>query len=177
MTKVRISGISNLGDARAVSALGVDFIGMNLTQGDPNALSPIKVHDYLQWLTGIQVVAQVHHLDIEKSQRFAELLDLNWVEINWPEKQNIDLPKNLWVSCKHEVPTGEKAKYVCLSEPTKLPEPLMDDPSSIFITPTDDISIKDIAEAGYSINLPIEAYKKGEETDWAMLENSLSGYL
>lgn len=81
MTLVRISNVSDLATARACAALDIDFIGLNLSHGKPNAISPIKVNDYAQWLSGIEIVAQAHHLDEAKAQRFMELLNLKHVEI------------------------------------------------------------------------------------------------
>ena len=59
--------------ARATAALNIDYIGLNLTHGTKNAISPIKVGDYTQWLSGVKIVAQVHHLNQEKAQRFIEI--------------------------------------------------------------------------------------------------------
>ncbi|MFY0673570.1 MAG: hypothetical protein JXQ87_09195 [Bacteroidia bacterium] len=81
MTLVRISNVSDLATARACAALDIDFIGLNLSHGKPNAISPIKVNDYIQWLSGIEIVAQAHHLDERKAKRFMELLNLKHVEI------------------------------------------------------------------------------------------------
>lgn len=81
MTLVRISNVSDLATARACAAVDIDFIGLNLSHGKPNAISPIKVNDYVQWLSGIEIVAQAHHLDEAKAQRFMELLNLKHVEI------------------------------------------------------------------------------------------------
>jgi len=81
MTKIRISGIYDLATARATAALNIDFIGLNLTHGEKNAISPIKVSDYTQWLSGVKIIAQVHHLNQGKAERFIELLNLPYAEI------------------------------------------------------------------------------------------------
>jgi len=81
MTKIRISGVCNLADARAAAAQNIDFLGLNLTAGTENAISPIKVADYVQWLSGVSIVAELKHLTEEKALRFLELLNLKYAEI------------------------------------------------------------------------------------------------
>lgn len=81
MTKIRISGISDLATARATAALDINYIGLNLTHGSEKAISPIKVSDYTQWLSGVQIIAQVHHLSQNKAERFIDLVNLPFAEI------------------------------------------------------------------------------------------------
>lgn len=177
MTKIRISGISDLADARAASALGVDFIGLNLTMGDPFALSPIKVHDYLQWLTGVEVVAQTHHLDIEKALRFAELLDLKWIEIDASRTDGQEIPKKVWLRYQGTLSQQKTAQNIYLTGADKLPESFEGNRKNVFIESGNGVSDREILEAGYSVNLKVDDFKTTEGTDWDALGKRVDLFL
>lgn len=81
MTKIRISGVTDLGTARAVAALPIHFVALNITPAQKDFVSPIKIPDYLQWLSGVEVVLQAHHLNVEQAQKIASLLKVDHVEL------------------------------------------------------------------------------------------------
>ena len=96
MTKIRISGISDLAMARGGAALDVDYLGLHLDPRVENAISPLKIADFAQWLQGVKLIAQTHHLSSDKALRFVELLPVYSAEIKLSENSKIDA--SLWVS-------------------------------------------------------------------------------
>lgn len=166
-----------MADARAASALGVDFIGLNLTMGDSLALSPIKVHDYLQWLTGVEVVAQTHHLDIKKALRFAELLNLKWIEIDTDRTEERETPEKVWLRHQVVISPQNTTQNIYLSGADKLPESFEGDRKKIFIESGNGVSDREILEAGYSVDLSVGGFKTTEGTDWEALGKRVDLFL
>ncbi|MBI1182663.1 hypothetical protein GC194_00220 [bacterium] len=163
MTKIRISGISNLADARAAATLPVDYIGLNLNLAQPGAISPVKVSDYLQWLSGVTVVAQVHHLNQEKALRFIELLELPFAEINFETGYEANDKIWYWIDNRIEIPS--KASYVVGN--------LTDNKVNRFVrlNPENKTTVEAIVKAGVAgIDLHIADFKQDGETNWEELE-------
>ncbi len=158
MTKIRISKVSDLATARACATLNIDFIGLNLTHGTPNAISPIKVNDYTQWLSGIEVVAQVHHLDEEKALKFMSLLNLQHAEILGDNYSNGS--EKLWyLNPKSQINCGK-----IVSEKTGL---------SGFLQINNLADLDDLPTVG-EIDLPINIFEKNGEMDWQLAEDVIN---
>lgn len=82
--------------ARAVAALDCDFVALTITPSEEPFVSPIKVPDYLQWLSGVEVVLQAHHLTSEQAVKIAGLLNVQHVEIPAKEDFSTDSKVHLW---------------------------------------------------------------------------------
>lgn len=122
MTKIRISGVTDLGTARAVAALPVQYIALNITPTEERFVSPIKVPDYLQWLSGIEVVLQAHHLNAEQAQKIAGLLNVKHIELLAEKVEVSETEVKLW-SYEGNEPTNLDAAFASsTTEATDLTE-------------------------------------------------------
>lgn len=82
--------------ARAVAALDCDFVALNITPSEEVFVSPIKVPDYMQWLSGVEVVLQAHHLNAEQALKIGGLLHVNHVEILADHSFDVEGSIHLW---------------------------------------------------------------------------------
>ena len=82
--------------ARAVATLDCDFVALNITPSENTFVSPIKVPDYMQWLSGVEVVLQAHHLSPEQAVKIAGLLNVSHVEIQAGESFTTGDSTHLW---------------------------------------------------------------------------------
>lgn len=64
-TIVKVGGISNLSDARYCSGMGVDMLGFRVIEGQENYISPKQFQEIRGWVTGPQIVAEIHGLKNE----------------------------------------------------------------------------------------------------------------
>lgn len=71
-TIVKVGGITNLGDARYCSGMGVDMLGFRVIEGDENYISPKQFQEIRGWITGPQIVAEVY--GISRSGDLPEIL-------------------------------------------------------------------------------------------------------
>ncbi|MGB0428896.1 MAG: hypothetical protein ACPGLV_00385 [Bacteroidia bacterium] len=156
MTNIRISKVSDLATARACAALNINYIGLNLTHGSPNAISPIKVNDYIQWLSGIEVVAQAHHLDEVKAQKFMDLLNLKHVEIL--SENYVTGGKGFWYYGDNVEDVN--GTIVSLNQNNK---------GYFVVTDLENISVNQT-----HIDLPITLFEQDEGINWELVDQVIS---
>jgi phosphoribosylanthranilate isomerase len=58
-TKVKISNVTNLSDARYCAGMGVDMLGFDVDEQSENYTSPKKLQEIRSWLAGIQIVIEI----------------------------------------------------------------------------------------------------------------------
>ncbi|MCC5920487.1 MAG: phosphoribosylanthranilate isomerase [Cyclobacteriaceae bacterium] len=85
-TKVKVSGINNLSDARYCAGMGVHFQGFNLEEGTEGAISPQVFSEISGWLSGVDFVAEFSNatketiratIDQLEGLKFIQIRDLN----------------------------------------------------------------------------------------------------
>src|SRR5688500_13658444 len=62
-TLVKVGNISNLSDARYCAGMGVDLLGFNVIEGQPNHLSARLYQEIRGWISGPKVVAEIYGID------------------------------------------------------------------------------------------------------------------
>lgn len=65
-TLVKVGNISNLSDARYCAGMGVDLLGFNVIEGQPNHLSARLFQEIRGWISGPKVVAEIYGIDQEE---------------------------------------------------------------------------------------------------------------
>lgn len=81
ITKVKISEVNNLSDARFAAAVGFDYIGFCFDQSNPNYLAPIKAKEIMDWITGSFIVAEFGNQTLQEIIEISDLLGVDVVEI------------------------------------------------------------------------------------------------
>lgn len=65
-TKVKISGVTNLSDARYCAGMMVDYFGFNIDPNSPNYIGPEDFKEITDWVSGVSLVAELGTLsDLE----------------------------------------------------------------------------------------------------------------
>lgn len=64
-TKIKISSVNNLTDARYFAAWGVDFIGFDINPESPAFLSPPLLKEISEWVEGPQIVLEAGKIEDE----------------------------------------------------------------------------------------------------------------
>jgi phosphoribosylanthranilate isomerase len=59
-TVVKVGNISNLGDARYCSGMGVDMLGFSVIQGNPDYITPKLFQEIRGWISGPKIVAEIY---------------------------------------------------------------------------------------------------------------------
>lgn len=59
-TFVKVASITNLTDARYCAGMGVDMLGFQAVQGQPNYITPSAFQEIRGWITGPVIVAEVY---------------------------------------------------------------------------------------------------------------------
>ncbi len=62
-TKVKISNVTNLSDARYCAGMGVDMLGFVIDDKSENYISSQKLKDIRAWVSGVKIVVEVETLD------------------------------------------------------------------------------------------------------------------
>ena len=64
-TLVKISGITNLTDARYCAGMGVEMVGFGIDESTNDFIGFQKIQDIIQWLSGVQLVGEITNQNIE----------------------------------------------------------------------------------------------------------------
>jgi hypothetical protein len=100
-SKIKLSNINNLSDARFAAAVGIDYIGFCFDADDASYIPPVKAKEIFEWTSGINIVAEFGEQRIDeikdilktKSQKFKkdELINKLTSEFNKFKDFGIDL--------------------------------------------------------------------------------------
>ena len=61
-TKVILSNVTNLSDARYASGMGVDYIGFNINPANDQYVTPEQVKMITDWLSGVGIIGNIENL-------------------------------------------------------------------------------------------------------------------
>ena len=67
---VKVSGVSNLSDARYCAGMGVHWLGFSIKPDSPNYCSPEQFQEIASWVEGVSHVAEAHDMSIEAIEDF-----------------------------------------------------------------------------------------------------------
>ncbi|MDQ3534253.1 MAG: hypothetical protein M3421_01335 [Bacteroidota bacterium] len=81
-TRVLVSGIHNLGDARYCAGMGVEFMGFNFNSNDPESFSKDNYKEIVGWISGVSFVGKFGESDPSYIIDVAEQLDLDYIEVD-----------------------------------------------------------------------------------------------
>ncbi len=69
-TLVKISGITNLTDARYCAGMGVEMVGFGIDDSANDFIGFQKIQDIIQWLSGVQLVGEITNQNIESVSEY-----------------------------------------------------------------------------------------------------------
>ncbi|MFC5623888.1 phosphoribosylanthranilate isomerase [Algoriphagus winogradskyi] len=85
-TFVKISGITNLSDARYCSGMYVDLLGFSLEQESEKFINPTQYNEITGWVSGLEFVGEFQSYESDKVLHTLE----NYPTIKWVEHDRID---------------------------------------------------------------------------------------
>ena len=90
ITKLKLSPITNLADARFAAAAGIEYMGFCLDPSDTNFILPIKAKEILDWISGSYAIAYFGNQELDDIIALSELLNMDIVAL-----ENTILPDEL----------------------------------------------------------------------------------
>lgn len=78
---VKVSGISNLSDARYCAGMGVEMIGFDIRPESEAYINPLKFQEITGWIAGVKLVGEVHGLSEETIREQLVKYPLDYLEI------------------------------------------------------------------------------------------------
>lgn len=81
-SKIKLSNITNLSDARFAAAVGIDYIGFCFDANDSNYIPPVKAKEIFEWTSGTLVVAEFGEQSLDEIRDISELLSVDFIEIH-----------------------------------------------------------------------------------------------
>ena len=78
---VKVSGISNLSDARYCAGMGVEMIGFDIRPESDAYINPLKCQEITGWIAGVKLVGEVHGLSEEAIREQLVKYPLDYLEI------------------------------------------------------------------------------------------------
>lgn len=152
--------------ARAVTALDIDFMCIDITPNSKVFVSPIKIPDFRQWLSGIQLVLKAHHLNADQAFKLSGLLDVQHVEIALNETS--DEKVSIWYGGAEDVDTGS-FHALLLDE---LPGSGVVAGNAYYKITENELSKPEIIiKSGANIDLDLALFSDGESVDLEQLES------
>lgn len=83
-TLVKISGVTNLSDARYCAGMGVDMLGFSMDTDSPNYVEPTKFSEIRGWVAGVQIVGETTAIDPEVIEQLLETYQPDVLQIDEP---------------------------------------------------------------------------------------------
>ncbi|MCG9879469.1 MAG: hypothetical protein MH472_02615 [Bacteroidia bacterium] len=90
ITKLKLSPVTNLADARFAAAAGIEYVGFCLNPSDADFILPIKAKEILDWISGSHAIAYFGEQDLDEIISLSELLNMDVVAL-----ENSILPDEL----------------------------------------------------------------------------------
>jgi len=84
-TKVKISQVTNLSDARYCAGMGVHYLGFNFVENHENYVEPARFMEISSWIAGPQFVGEFEDGDISQIRKMPNLEALDLIEVNRPD--------------------------------------------------------------------------------------------
>jgi phosphoribosylanthranilate isomerase len=85
ITKVKISGITNLSDARYCSGMGVQYLGFNFVKDHKSYIAPEIFQEVTSWISGPELIGEFEDADPAYIGDLLENLSLDGIEVNRPD--------------------------------------------------------------------------------------------
>ncbi len=81
-TLVKVSGVTNLSDARYCAGMGVEMIGFGLDENHPKFIELAKLREISVWISGIKVVGEFHGDNLDNVNYLSHEIPLDFVQLN-----------------------------------------------------------------------------------------------
>ena len=65
-TRVKVSGVTNLSDARYCAGMMVNYLGFNVNEQSDNFLSATDFIEISEWVSGVSFVAECENMNVEE---------------------------------------------------------------------------------------------------------------
>jgi phosphoribosylanthranilate isomerase len=82
LTKIKLSRITNLSDARYAAAAGMDYISFCFDPGNERFISPAHAKQIMDWLAGIACVGEFVNEPVETINEVCSLIGLDLVQLS-----------------------------------------------------------------------------------------------
>jgi phosphoribosylanthranilate isomerase len=82
LTRLKLSGINNLSDARFAAAAGFEYIGFCFNPQSDHYLAPVKAKEIIDWTTGCAISGEFGNQSVQEIADISSLLNLDAVELN-----------------------------------------------------------------------------------------------
>ncbi len=82
LSKLKLSPITNLADARFAAAAGIDYMGFCFDPASPDFITPIKAKEIIEWTSGSHTVAEFGDQSLQEIIEITELLNMDIVALN-----------------------------------------------------------------------------------------------
>jgi phosphoribosylanthranilate isomerase len=82
LTKLKLSPITNLSDARFAAAAGIDYMGFCFDPSSVDFLLPIKAKEIIEWTSGSYAIGEFGEQSVEEITALSDLLNMDVVAIN-----------------------------------------------------------------------------------------------
>ncbi len=84
-TKVKISQVTNLSDARYCAAMGVHYLGFNFRKNHESYMDPTRFSEISSWIAGPKLVGEFEDADMAYIREIPHLEILDLIEVNQPD--------------------------------------------------------------------------------------------
>jgi len=81
-TLVKVSGVTNLSDARYCAGMGVELIGFGLDENHPKFIELAKLREISVWISGIKVVGEFNGDNLDNVNYLSHEIPLDFVQLN-----------------------------------------------------------------------------------------------
>jgi phosphoribosylanthranilate isomerase len=85
LTKVKVSQVTNLSDARYCSGMGVHYLGFNFVENNENYVDPTRFMEIKSWISGPAFVGEFDDTEISEIRALPHLEALDLIEITQPD--------------------------------------------------------------------------------------------
>lgn len=82
LTKLKLSPITHLADARFAAASGIDYMGFCFDAASPDFIAPIKAKEIIEWTSGSHTIAEFGNQSLQEIIEISELLNMDAVALN-----------------------------------------------------------------------------------------------
>ena len=81
LTKIKLSRINNLSDARFAAAAGIEYISFCFDQLNERYISPAHAKQIMDWLSGVECVGEFVNEPVETINEVCKLINLRMVQL------------------------------------------------------------------------------------------------
>jgi len=81
LTKIKLSRLNNLSDARFAAAAGIEYISFCFDQHNERYISPAHAKQIMDWLAGVQCIGEFVNEPVETINEVCKLINLHMVQV------------------------------------------------------------------------------------------------